>query len=56
LPGQDILVDNGRVALVGPAGTLPGKQADEVLDCEGRAVLPGFVEAHLHLDEAPSAT
>jgi cytosine/creatinine deaminase len=49
---QDILIDNGRVALVGLAGTLPGERADEVLDCEGRAVLPGFVEAHLHLDKA----
>jgi cytosine deaminase len=49
---QDILIDRGRIALVGPAGTLPGERADEVLDCERRAVVPGFVEAHLHLDKA----
>ena len=49
---QDILIEDGKIALVGPAGTLPGERADEVLDCEGRAVLPGFVEAHLHLDKA----
>jgi cytosine deaminase len=31
---------------------LPDERASEVLDCQGRAVLPGFVEAHLHLDKA----
>jgi cytosine deaminase len=49
---QDLLIDSGRIELVGPAGTLPGERADEVLDCERRAVVPGFVEAHLHLDKA----
>jgi len=49
---QDILIDDGKIALVGPAGTLPDERAGDVLDCQGRAVLPGFVETHLHLDKA----
>jgi cytosine/creatinine deaminase len=49
---QDILIEDGKIALVGPAGTLPGERADEVFHCWGSAVLPGFVEAHLHLDKA----
>ncbi|MEP7157800.1 MAG: amidohydrolase family protein [Chloroflexota bacterium] len=49
---QDILTEDGKIALVGLAGTLPDERADEVLDCHGRAVLPGFVETHLHLDKA----
>jgi cytosine deaminase len=49
---QDILIEDGKIALVGLAGTLPDGRASEVLDCQGRAVLPGFIEAHLHLDKA----
>lgn len=49
---QDILTEEGKIALVGKAGTLPDERAGEVLDCQGRAVLPGFVETHLHLDKA----
>lgn len=49
---QDILIENGKIAVLGTAGTLPDQRAGEVLDCEGRAVLPGLVETHLHLDKA----
>jgi cytosine deaminase len=49
---QDILIEDSKIALVGPAGTVPQERAEELLDCHGRAVLPGFVETHLHLDKA----
>lgn len=42
-----VLVDDGRVAWVGPAGAAPA--ADEVHDVGGRAVVPGFVDSHSHL-------
>lgn len=42
-----IVLDEGRVAWVGPAVSAPA--ADEVVDVEGRAVLPGFVDSHSHL-------
>ena len=35
------------MAWTGPAGQAPA--ADEVVDCGGRAVLPGFVDSHAHL-------
>ncbi|MFT4216338.1 MAG: imidazolonepropionase [Micropruina sp.] len=38
---------SGRIAWVGPRAEAP--DADERLDAEGRAVLPGFVESHSHL-------
>src|ERR1019366_2494497 len=34
-------VEAGRVAWTGPAAEAPA--ADEVIDCEGRSVVPGFV-------------
>ncbi|OJF10948.1 imidazolonepropionase [Couchioplanes caeruleus] len=41
------VVDGGRVAWVGAAAQAPA--ADERLDADGRAVLPGFVDSHAHL-------
>jgi imidazolonepropionase len=45
--GAAILVDGGRVAWAGPAAGAP--DADRQLDVGGRAVVPGFVDAHTHL-------
>ena len=42
-----LVIDDGRVAWVGPAGAAPA--ADEAYDAAGRAVLPGFVDSHAHL-------
>ena len=42
-----LVLDGGRVAWVGPASRAPA--ADERVDADGRAVLPGFVDSHAHL-------
>ncbi|VVJ19322.1 Imidazolonepropionase (EC [Amycolatopsis camponoti] len=42
-----LVVDGSRVAWVGPAKDAP--DADERVDVEGRAVLPGWVDSHTHL-------
>src|ERR1019366_946074 len=42
-----LVVEAGRVAWTGPAAGAPA--ADEVIDCEGRSVVPGFVDSHAHL-------
>lgn len=42
-----VLVEDGRVRWVGDASGAP--DADRVLDVEGRAVIPGFVDSHSHL-------
>jgi imidazolonepropionase len=42
-----VVLDGGRVAWVGPAPAAP--DADERVDVEGRAVLPGWVDSHTHL-------
>jgi imidazolonepropionase len=47
LSGAALVIEDGRVAWTGPAGRAPA--ADEVVDCAGRAVLPGFVDSHAHL-------
>jgi N-acyl-D-amino-acid deacylase len=43
----DLLIRGGRV---GAVGDLSHEPADRVLDCTGRLVLPGFVDAHSHAE------
>jgi guanine deaminase len=40
-----LLVDKGRVVSAGPYERVPGI---EVLDCRGKILMPGFVDAHVH--------
>ncbi|MGN7861305.1 imidazolonepropionase [Microbacterium sp. 22303] len=42
-----VLIEGERVAWVGSAADAPA--ADEIVDAEGRAVIPGFVDSHSHL-------
>jgi imidazolonepropionase-like amidohydrolase len=42
-----ILVENGRITAVGPAVRIPGNAA--VVDLNDRTVLPGFIDAHVHM-------
>ena len=47
LSGAALVIEDDRVAWTGPAGQAPA--ADEIVDCGGRAILPGFVDSHAHL-------
>ena len=44
LAGADVVVEDGRILDVGP-----GLDGDEVVDCAGATVLPGFNDCHVHL-------
>lgn len=43
----DVLVEGSRIALVGPG--LSAEGVDDIVSCEGRLVVPGFVQPHVHL-------
>ena len=51
IPNAALLVWNGRIAAAGPYAELRARIPAEaaVIDAEGRAVTPGFVDAHTHL-------
>ncbi len=44
-----VVVDDGRVAWVGPSSNAPEGAGERRIDAGGRCVLPGFVDAHTHL-------
>lgn len=46
----DILVDNGEIITI---GTVPVADAAEVIDADGLVVVPGFVDGHRHVWQAP---
>ena len=49
-PATDVLVRDGRIAAL-ERGFGPPDGAATVVDCKGRLLLPGFVDAHAHLDK-----
>lgn len=51
IPSADVVVDvgRGRIVEVGPhASSRKVQAADEVIDADGRVLMPGFVDCHTH--------
>ncbi len=50
-PNGAVIIDNGRITAVGPTGQLLAQERNlgTVVDVEGRAVVPGFIDCHTHL-------
>jgi imidazolonepropionase len=44
VPNAAVIIDDGRIGWIGPAAAAPA--ADTSVDVQGRAVLPGWVDAH----------
>ena len=45
----DLLLRDGAIAAIAPAGTLPS--STEAIDADGRFVAPGFWDAHVHFTQ-----
>jgi imidazolonepropionase-like amidohydrolase len=46
--GVSVLVEDGRIARIGPATSLKAEREARVIDCSGRFLLPGLTDAHVH--------
>ena len=58
LDGRDVLIENGRIAAVGPTGSLSVPAGTRRVDLAGLTLIPGLIEMHSHLllhpyDETP---
>lgn len=43
-----VLVEDGRIAALGPSSRVPAGSFDERIDCAGALIMPGLVNAHTH--------
>jgi dihydroorotase len=46
---HDVLIRGGEIAQIAAPGTVEAPEGAELLDGEGRHLLPGFVDPHVHL-------
>jgi len=46
--GGGLVVEDGRIAELVPAGQSPSRPADQVFDCSRHVVLPGLINTHHH--------
>jgi imidazolonepropionase-like amidohydrolase len=44
-----MIVDNGRIVWVGPAAQLKATPSAQVVDLQGKYVMPGIIDLHVHL-------
>ena len=45
---SDVEIAEGLITRISPAGSLHSVDDVEVMDCSGKAVIPGFVNMHTH--------
>jgi imidazolonepropionase len=44
-----VAIDGQVITYAGPAADAPEREGRQIVDCGGKAVIPGFVDAHTHL-------
>jgi len=49
LPDSAIVMTNGKIAWVGPAASLKAPKDAKVEDLGGKTVMPGIIDAHVHI-------
>ena len=49
IPEATVLIEQDRIVAAGPRGAVPVPADAQLLDLAGRTVLPGLIDAHLHL-------
>ncbi len=49
VPGQAVLIEDGKIKAVGAAGTISAPKAATRIDGRGKTLLPGLWDSHLHV-------
>lgn len=50
IPATDIAVKSGRIAFVGPDASHTVGEATQILEAEGKYLVPGLLDAHMHVE------
>jgi hypothetical protein len=48
IPSGDVVVEDNRIAGIGPQGSVSFPPSAEIIDVSGKTILPGFVDIHAH--------
>src|SRR6187455_2054235 len=48
IPDAIVSIEGDHIAAVGPRTVAPKLQDQEVIDCAGKFVLPGYIDTHVH--------
>src|SRR3979409_2592101 len=48
----EIAIRDGRIAAINPRSDQPAQGTASEISLDGRLVIPGFVETHIHLDKS----
>jgi imidazolonepropionase-like amidohydrolase len=56
LPARDVLLADGRIAAIGPAGAVSAPAGVQEISGAGAALVPGLVDMHGHIDADPAPT
>lgn len=46
-----VILDDDRITYVGPADEAPNDQVERIIDAQGKMVLPGLINTHVHLSQ-----
>ena len=49
VPNGTLLVQNGKIVAVGPAGSVPVPRGAQTVNAAGKVVMPGLVDSHSHI-------
>ncbi|WJM81177.1 amidohydrolase family protein [Pectobacterium brasiliense] len=49
----DLLVRDGRIAAIGPRGSVEIPAGAQLRDVSGRFIIPGLIDVHDHVEEVP---
>ena len=46
IEGSDVRIEDGCITAIGP--DLPHRAGDQIVDCAGKVLMPGLIDAHIH--------
>src|SRR5437588_12962528 len=49
IPNGSVVLEDGHIAAVGPSQDVRAPRSADIFDADGMSVLPGLIDAHVHI-------